>query len=63
MGVILESGADQYRRTGLTMAMCSEKSSDAFPLMYDKQTPFEEVKLTCPGHANSQLESTPSLLT
>lgn len=43
MGVILESGADQYRRTGFTMAMCSEKYSDAFPLMYDQQTPSEEV--------------------
>lgn len=34
MGVIQEAGPDQYQRTGFAMAMCQEKYSDAFPLMY-----------------------------
>lgn len=34
MGVIAEAGQDLYRRTGFTIALCSEKYSDGFPLMY-----------------------------
>ncbi|OJJ78945.1 uncharacterized protein ASPGLDRAFT_70426 [Aspergillus glaucus CBS 516.65] len=33
MGVIGEAGPDLYCRTGFTIALCSEKYSDGFPLM------------------------------
>jgi len=43
MGVVVEAGPDLYRRTGFTIALCSEKYSDGFPLMYVYAThgPFE----------------------
>lgn len=50
MGVILEAGPDQYRRTGFTVSLCMEQYSDAFPLMYatiDTFTAVEEARLIC----------------
>lgn len=44
MGVIQEAGPDQYQRTGFAMAMCQEKYSDAFPLMY---VPYFSALLKC----------------
>jgi hypothetical protein len=34
MGVITETGSDEYRATGFSKVLTVEKYSDAFPLMY-----------------------------
>lgn len=34
VGVITETGHDEYRATGFSKVLTGEKYSDAFPLMY-----------------------------
>lgn len=66
MGVIGEAGPDLYRRTGFTIALCSEKYSDGFPLMYVHVTivhPDANANSPGTGHVDSQLASTLSLPT
>lgn len=50
MDVIGEAGPDLYRRTGFTIALCSEKYSDGFPLMYAHATIVHSIQILIHWH-------------